>query len=97
MPFRLTNVPATFQALMNEVLRPFLRLFVLVFFDDILIYSLSWMEHLQHIRLILAELQQHKLFLKCQVRFRAPRGSLSRPCHLCCRVGHGQTESVCGA
>jgi hypothetical protein len=49
---------------MNKVLQPFLRQFVLVFFDDILIYSSAWSEHLHHVRLVFEKLQQHQLFLK---------------------------------
>ena len=64
MPFGLCNAPATFQALLNDVLRPFLRHFVLVFFDDILIYSMSWADHLRHLRAILRELCLHRLFVK---------------------------------
>lgn len=64
MPFGLSNAPATFQALMNEVLQSFLRKFVLVFFDDNLIYSTSQAEHLRHVRLVLDTLRHHQLFLK---------------------------------
>ncbi|KAF0921295.1 hypothetical protein E2562_003099 [Oryza meyeriana var. granulata] len=64
MAFGLCNAPATFQALMNDVLRPFLRRFVLVFFDDILIYSTTWADHLRHLRAVLDELRRHQLFVK---------------------------------
>jgi hypothetical protein len=64
MPFGLNNAPATFQALMNDVLHPFLCRFVLVFFDDIFIYNCSWVEHLQHVRAVLTVLHQQWLFVK---------------------------------
>jgi hypothetical protein len=65
IPFGLCNAPTTFQTLMNDVLRPFLCHFVLIFFDDILIYSKSWVDHLRHLRVILTELRRHVLFIKC--------------------------------
>jgi hypothetical protein len=64
MAFGLCNAPVTFQALMNDVLRPFLCHFVLVFFDDILIYSKTWADHLHHLRTVLDELRRHQLFVK---------------------------------
>src|SRR4051812_32344711 len=62
MPFGLTNAPATFQALMQEVLRPFLDIFVIVYIDDILIYSKNEQEHTEHLRQVLQALRQHKLY-----------------------------------
>jgi hypothetical protein len=64
MPFGLCNAPSTFQSLMNHVFRPFLCHFVLVFFDDILIYRKTWIDHLTHVDQVLRLLSQHQLFLK---------------------------------
>eukprot|EP00253_Pinus_taeda_P021889 PITA_21889 len=50
--------------LMNHILKPYLRKFVLVFFDDILIYSCTWVAHLQHVDLLLQLLRNQKLFVK---------------------------------
>lgn len=52
MPFRLTSALSTFQRLMNHILKPYLRKFVLTFFDDILIYSKNWFSHLEYVKLV---------------------------------------------
>ena len=63
MPFGLTNAPTVFMDLMNRV-RPYLDKFVIVFIDDILIYSRDKEEHEQHLRLILELLRNEKLYAK---------------------------------
>ena len=64
MGFRLCNTPATFQSLMNDVLRPYLCKFVVVFLDDILIFSRNWKEHVKHVRLVLEALRKNQLYCK---------------------------------
>ncbi|XP_069150863.1 uncharacterized protein [Solanum lycopersicum] len=64
MPFGLTNAPSTFQATMNDIFKPHLRRFVLVFFDDILVYNPTWNTHLEHLEIVLKLLRQHQLVAK---------------------------------
>ena len=64
MPFGLTNAPATFQSFINSVLRPYLEKFVILYLDDILIYSKSLEEHTEHVRTILKTLLDNNLYVK---------------------------------
>lgn len=59
MPFGLINAPCTFQNLMNDVFRAYLSRFILVFFDDILIYIKIWDDHLHQLKLVLEVLRKH--------------------------------------
>ena len=71
MPFGLTNAPTTFQSCMNHIFRKQLCKSVLVFFDDILVFSRTWEEHLQHLDEVLSIMEEHSLFAKeskCEFR-----------------------------
>ena len=64
MPFGLTNAPAAFMSLMNKIFQPYLDQFVVVFIDDILIYSRSHEEHEQQLRKALQTLREKQLYAK---------------------------------
>lgn len=69
MSFRLTNAPVVFMDLMNKVFQACLEKFVVMFIDDILVYSKSPEEHTQHLRIVLQILKEHRLydkFSKCE-------------------------------
>lgn len=64
MPFGLCNAPATFQRLMNDMFRPYLDEFVVVYLDDILIFSKDKTKHLEHLRIVFTLLREHQYFAK---------------------------------
>ena len=64
MSFGLTNAPAAFMSLLNGIFKPYMDLFVIVFIDDILIYSKSKKEHEEHLRMVLEMLREKKLYAK---------------------------------
>ena len=64
MPFGLTNALATFMDLMNRVFRPYVDQFVVIFINDILVYSKDAQEHDQHLRIVIETLREKKLYAK---------------------------------
>lgn len=66
MHFGLTNAPAVFQRLVNDILRDFINRFVFVYLDDILIYSQDPTKHQEQVRLVLQRLAENQLFVKAE-------------------------------
>jgi hypothetical protein len=64
MPFGLTNAPATFQSLMNDIFRDMLDVCVVIYLDDILVYSKNEEDHEKHVRQVLQRLREHQLYAR---------------------------------
>ena len=64
MPFGITNTPAAFMCLMNNVMHKYMDKFVVVFINDILIYLNYKEEHKEHLKIVLQELREHQLYAK---------------------------------
>lgn len=90
MPFGLKNAPSDFQTIVNRVLMPYLNQFVVVYLDDILIYSASHEEHLEHVKKVLEVLRENKLYAKPE---KCAFGT--QEVEFCGHVvGHGQVRPV---
>ena len=66
MPFGLTNAPIVFQHMMNNIFREYLDHFVVIYLDDILVFSTNIEEHTQHVRRVLSKLREHGLYAKSE-------------------------------
>ena len=64
MPFGLCNTSFTFQVAMNTIFKPYIRRFILVFFDDILVYSKSLEEHIEQLEIVLELLEEYHFYIK---------------------------------
>eukprot|EP00253_Pinus_taeda_P029197 PITA_29197 len=87
-PFELCNAPATFMRVMNDLFQPFIDEFVLVYLDDILVFSKSWVEHVCHVKKVLNVLEKEKLFVKLS-KCEFGKTYLGYLGHI---VGHGQLK-----
>ncbi|GKE91652.1 putative reverse transcriptase domain-containing protein, partial [Tanacetum coccineum] len=79
MPFGLTNAPAVFMDLINQVCKPYLDKFVIVFIDDILLYSKNKKEHEEHLKAILELLKKEELYAKYYRRFIEGFSKIAKP------------------
>ena len=66
MPFGLTNAPATFLTMKNEVFLEYIDKFVVVYLDDMVVYSTTLEEHVEHLKSVFAKLREHKLYVKLE-------------------------------
>jgi hypothetical protein len=93
MTFGFTNAPATFQTLMNSILDPANNCFVVVYLDDILIFSPDLTSHIQHVCFVLNKLRENQLFAKRR-NAPSPRHLLTLLVMLCPRMGSPQTPAL---
>lgn len=97
MPFVLCNAPSSFQATMNATFKPYLCKFIIVFFDDILIYSKSFEDHLLHLDRAFQLLQDGQFFLKLSKCFLAQRQLVFRTCGIGSRCAASSWEGLRGS
>jgi hypothetical protein len=81
MGFGLCNAHATFSRLVNHVLKPYINECVIVYLDDICIYSETLEKHIENLRLVLRKLREHQLFVKMPKYFLVPKGNGIPRCH----------------